>query len=200
MTSHSDVIRDVTRHVHQSYKTAWHRIGKDTLVQLLLGGTRTRMNRHTGAPVLREPTSFKHSWLGCFSSPACICVRRRTHNTPRTTRECRVLPKEYCLHRTVVPFGWCPCALFIELLFTSPETQRRHGDLHHFCAAHVTGSRLSQRGHASASIHVCTCTSQQELDQCVLPDVVPSCFIASAHVPCDVTNDVRMWHHNGYTT
>ena len=36
-------------------------------------------------------------------------------------RECRVLPKEYRLYRTVVPFSWCPCALFIELLFTSPE-------------------------------------------------------------------------------
>ena len=53
------------------------------------------------------------------------------------------------------------------------------------------GSRLSQRGHASASIHACTCTSQQELDQCVPPDAALSCFIASAHVLCDVTNDVR---------
>ena len=80
------------------------------------------MNRRAGAPALREPTSFKHSWLGCFSSPACVRVRRRTHYTPRTARERRVLPKEYRLHRTVVPFGWCPCALSIELLFTSPET------------------------------------------------------------------------------
>ena len=40
------------------------------------------------------------------------------------------------------------------------------------------GSRLSQCGRASASIHACTCTSQQELDQCVPPDAVLSCFIA----------------------
>ena len=122
MTSRSDVIRDVTRHVCRGYKTAWHRIVGDTLVQLLLGGTRARMKRRAGAPALREPTSFKYSWLGCSNSPACIRVCRRTHNTPRTARECHVLPKEYRLHRTVVPFGWCPFALFIELLFTSPET------------------------------------------------------------------------------
>ena len=61
MTSRSDVIRDVTRHVRRGYKTAWRRVGRDTLVQLLLGGTRTRMNRRAGAPALREPTSFKHS-------------------------------------------------------------------------------------------------------------------------------------------
>ena len=92
--------------------------GGDTLVQLLLGGTRTCMNRCTGAPRLREPTSFKHSWLGCFSSSACVRIRRRTHYTLRTAQERRVLPKEYRLHRTIVPFG----ALSKELLFTSPET------------------------------------------------------------------------------
>ena len=52
------------------------------------------------------------------------------------------------------------------------------------------GSRLSQCRRASASIHACTCTSQQELDQCVLSDVAPGYFIASAHVLCDITNDI----------
>ena len=30
---------------------------------------------------------------------------------------------EYRLHRTVMPFGWCHCALFNELSSTSPEAQ-----------------------------------------------------------------------------
>ena len=61
MTSHSDVIRDVTWHVRRGYKTAWRCIVGDTLVQLLLGGTHARMKRHAGMPALREPTSFKYS-------------------------------------------------------------------------------------------------------------------------------------------
>ena len=58
-----------------------------------------------------------------------MCLHPWTHQyTPRTAQECRVLPKEYRLCRTVVPFGWCPCALFIELSSTSPEAYHRHGD------------------------------------------------------------------------
>ena len=53
-------------------------------------------------------------------------------------RECRVLPKEYRLYRTVVPFGWCLCALFIELLFTSPEAYHCRGDTPYFRMAHIT--------------------------------------------------------------
>ena len=37
MTSHYDVIRDITWHVCQGYKTAWCGVVGDTLVQLLLG-------------------------------------------------------------------------------------------------------------------------------------------------------------------
>ena len=61
MTSHSDVICDVTWHVRRGYKTAWRRVVRDTLVQLLLGGTRACMKRRAGVPALREPTSFKYS-------------------------------------------------------------------------------------------------------------------------------------------
>ena len=67
-----------------------------------------------------------------------------------------------------------------------------HGRIRTTQSAIFEGSRLSQCGHASASIHACTCTSQQELDQCVLHDTASGCFIALAHVPCDVTNDVTM--------
>ena len=28
------------------------------------------------------------------------------------TRECRLTPCQYRFHRTAVPFGWCPCALW----------------------------------------------------------------------------------------
>ena len=35
------------------------------------------------------------------------------HYTLRMAREHRVLPKEYRLYRTVMPFGWCLCALLI---------------------------------------------------------------------------------------
>ena len=38
-------------------------------------------------------------------------------------------------------------------------------------------------------VHVYLLT-QQELDQCVPHDAASGCFIALAHVPCDVTNDV----------
>ena len=41
----------------------------------------------------------------------------------------------------------------------------------------------------SMHVHVYLLT-QQELDQCVPHDAVSGCFIALAHVPCDVTNDV----------
>ena len=27
-----------------------------------------------GMPTLREPTSFKYNWLGCYNSSACICA------------------------------------------------------------------------------------------------------------------------------
>ena len=114
VTSHGMCAEAIKQPGATSWGTHWS--------QLLLGGTRARMKRRAGTPALREPTSFEYSWLGCFNSPVCVHIRRRTHNTLRTARERRVLPKEYRLHRTVVPFGWCPCALFIELLFTSPET------------------------------------------------------------------------------
>ena len=65
-----------------------------------------------------------------------------------------------------------------------------HGRIRTTQSAIFEGSRLSQCGRASASLHACTCTSQQELDQCVPHDAAPGCFIALAHMPCDVTNDV----------
>ena len=67
-----------------------------------------------------------------------------------------------------------------------------HGRIRTTQSAILEGSRLSQRGCASTSIHACMCTSQQELDQCVLHDAASGCFIALAHVPCDVTNEVTM--------
>ena len=123
MTSHCDVICDITWHMCQGYKMAWCRVMGDTLVQLSLG---KEVHMHAWIdmlvrPTLREPTSFEYNWLGCSNLPVCIHTRRRTHYTLRTARECCVLPKEYRLYRTIMPFGWCPCALFIELLFTSPE-------------------------------------------------------------------------------
>ena len=67
-----------------------------------------------------------------------------------------------------------------------------HGRIRTTQSAIFEGSRLSQRGHASTSIQACMCTSQQELDQCVPHDAASGCFIALAHVPCDVTNDITM--------
>ena len=67
-----------------------------------------------------------------------------------------------------------------------------HGRIRTTQSVIFEGSRLSQRGRASTSIHACTCTSQQELDQCVPHDVASGCFIALAHVPCDVKYDVTM--------
>ena len=51
-----------------------------------------------------------------------------------------------------------------------------HGQIRTTQSVIFEGSRLSQRGRASASIHACTCTSQQELDQCVPHDVASRLF------------------------
>ena len=37
-----------------------------------------------------------------------------------------------------MPFGWCPCALFIELLFTSLEAYHCRGDISSSCMVHIT--------------------------------------------------------------
>ena len=79
----------------------------------------------------------------------------------------------------------------LRVLWVHLRTWMHAGELKQPQSALFEGSRLSQRGRASVSIHVCTCTSQQELDQCVPHDVASGCFIALAHVPCDVTNDIR---------
>ena len=67
-----------------------------------------------------------------------------------------------------------------------------HGRIRTTQSVIFEGSRLSQCGGASASIHACTCTSlPSESWTSVFPhDAAPGSFIASAHVPCDVTNDV----------
>ena len=138
MTSCSDVIHDITRHMCQAIK----QLGA-TSVRTHWSNSCWEVHVHAWIDALVRPRwesllpSNIADWvvLVCPHASAFIDV---PYNTLRTARECRVLPKEYHLHRTVVPFGWCPCALFIELLFTSLETQCRHGDLHHFCTAHVT--------------------------------------------------------------
>ena len=40
--------------------------------------------------------------------------------------------------------------------------------------------------------------TQRELDQCVPHDAASGCFIALAHMLCDIMNDVTVWRHNGY--
>ena len=58
-----------------------------------------------------EPTSFNCtsriglSYYSAHSSGMCI-------NHLSETQECCLSPSKYCLHRTPVPFGWCPRALF----------------------------------------------------------------------------------------
>ena len=60
--------------------------------------------------------------LGCYNLSMCACVCGCT-NTLQEWPGNAVFYFEYRLDRTVVPFGWCPCALFIELSSTSPEAQ-----------------------------------------------------------------------------
>ena len=123
MTSHCDVICDVTRHVHQGYKTASRRIVGDTLVQLLLG---KEVHMHAWIDALACPR-----WESLLSSnitDRVVLIRPCASafiDAPITLREwpgnAVFFLRSTASTRTIMPFGWCPCALFIELLFTSPE-------------------------------------------------------------------------------
>ena len=63
----------------------------------------------------------------------CRCLWARRH-IPWALSRLLYLPAS----QDYPPFGWCSCAPFIELLFTSPEAYRRHGDTPYFRAAHIT--------------------------------------------------------------
>ena len=124
----------------QGYKRAWCHVVGGWLVQLLLGKEvhSAGMDWRAGVPALREPTSFKYNWLGCFNSSVCVRASGRTITLREWPESAVFFLREYCLCRTVVPFGWCPCALFIELLFTSLEAYHRCGDTPYFHVAYVT--------------------------------------------------------------
>ena len=137
---HYDVIRDVTRHVRQGYKRAWCCIMGEFLVQLSLG---KEVYVHAWIDVLPHPhwesllPSNITDWV--VITRLCVPVPAYAPLHLRTARECHVLPKEYCLYRTIMPFGWCLCALLIELLFTSPEVYRCCHNTHisALCTSHI---------------------------------------------------------------
>ena len=126
--------------MHRGYKRAWHRIIGDSWSNShwVRRYTCTHGLTHWHARSWESllPSNITN-WVVITRPCASACLWTH-HYTPRTAWERRILPKEYRLCRTVMPFGWCLCALFIELLFTSPEAYRRHGDTPYFCMAYVT--------------------------------------------------------------
>ena len=93
----------------------------------------------TGAPTLTEPTSFKYNWLGCYNLSMCVgaSADAQIHFEDGPGMLCSSF--EYCLLRTVMPFGWCPCALFNELSSLHLQKRSTRGqDLPPHGAAHIT--------------------------------------------------------------
>ena len=87
------------------------------------------MDRRAEAPVVREPTSFEYNWLGCYNLSVCahgcrsiITLQERPGSTVFFLRSTR-------LYRTIMPLGWCLCALFIGVVIYisgSVPPLRRH--------------------------------------------------------------------------
>ena len=86
-------------------------------------------------PPALEPTSFECIYWVVIT--VSVCYASMPLNMP--THPVSITSTTLCAGFTgLSPFGWCLCALFIELLFTSPEAYCRRGDTSSSRMAYIT--------------------------------------------------------------